>query len=149
MPDLYSEIGQNARSTAPTSEMGTPKITPVILNSVGETLPNGSSSWAPNDTDAGNYLVNSEFRAPNSDIFKAIRALQEYVEVYEVGCTSGSSILTVMCRDSSIPYNPGTTFQDVQARVTKLETAVRNALGMGGQFVQVEIGRIKDDDTEI
>jgi len=149
MADLYSEIGQNARSTAPSSEMGTPKITPVILNANGSTLPNGETVWAPNDTDEGNYLINSEFRAANSTIFRAIRALQEYVEVYEIGCTSDSSILTVMCRDSSIPYNPGDTFQNSPNTITILETAVRNALFPDGQDVIVEIGRVKDDDTEL
>jgi hypothetical protein len=147
MPDLYSEIGQNARRTIPSSEFGTPKITPVILLTNGETLPSGNTVWAPNDSDEGNYLIDSDFRAPNSDIFKVVRAVQEFCEVYEVGCTSDSSILTVMVRDSSIPYDAGDTFQNVNNVITKLQTAAREALD--GALVTAKIGRIKDDDTEV
>jgi hypothetical protein len=51
-----------------------------------------------------------------------------------------------MCRDSSIPYNAGDTFQNEGNTITKLQTAVRAALG--GAAVIVRIGRIADDDTD-
>jgi len=50
-----------------------------------------------------------------------------------------------MCRDSSIPYDAGTTFQNDGSTITKLQTAVRAALG--GALVEVTIGRIVDNDT--
>ena len=146
MADLYSEIGQNARRTIPSSEFGTPKITPVIIDTNEETLPNGDNSWVDED-DVENYNIDGEYRAPNSDVFKAEQAIQEFCEIHEVGCTSDSYILTVLVRDSSIPYDAGDTFQNAGNTITKLQTAVRAALD--GAAVTVKIGRIKDDDTEV
>jgi hypothetical protein len=146
MADLYSVIGQNARRTIPSSEFGTPKITPVIINTEEETLPNGDNSWV-DESDVENYNIDGEYRAPNSDVFKAVQAIQEFCEIHEVGCTSDSYILTVLVRDSSIPYDAGDTFQNAGNTITKLQTAVRAALG--GAAVTVKIGRIKDDDTEV
>jgi hypothetical protein len=144
MADLYSSIGQNARRIKPSSEFGTPKITPVILNTDEVTLPSGNDVWANNDTDVENYEITSDYQT-QGDVFLAVQAIQQYCEVYEVGCSADSDFLTVMCRDSSIPYNDGTTFQDVGSTITKLQTAVRAALG--GAAVLVQIGRIADDDT--
>jgi len=144
MADLYSSIGQNARRIFPTSEMGTPKITPVILDTDSQTLPSGESSWTSNDTDVQNYLITSEYQT-RGDIFKAVQAVQQFCEVYEVGGSSDSDFLTIMCRDSSIPYDAGTTFQNDGSTITKLQTVVRAALG--GAAVLVTIGRIVDNDT--
>jgi hypothetical protein len=144
MADLYSSIGQNTKRIFPTSEMGTPKITPVILNTDEVTLPSGNDVWANNDTDVENYDITSDYQT-QGDVFLAVQAIQQFCEVYEVSCSSDSDFLTVMCRDSSIPYNAGTTFQNVGSTITKLQTAVRAALG--GAAVLVQIGRIADDDT--
>jgi hypothetical protein len=144
MSDLYASIGQNTKRIFPTSELGTPKITPVIVNTDGETLPSGESSWTSNDTDVQNYLITSEYQT-RGDVFLAVQAIQQYCEVYEIGGSSDSNYLTVMCRDSSIPYDAGTTFQNSGNTITKLQTLVRAALG--GALVLVTIGRIKDDDT--
>jgi len=144
MADLYSSIGQNTRRIFPTSEMGTPKITPVIISTDGETLPSGNSTWADDDNDVDNYDITSDFQT-QGDVFLAVQAIQQFCEVYEVGGSSDSSILTIMCRNSSIPYDDGTTFQNDGTTITKLQTAVRAALG--GAAVLVTIGRIKDDDT--
>ena len=152
MADLYSltpqgmtnTFGGNTKRIFPTSEMGTPKITPVILDTDSQTLPSGESSWTSNDTDVQNYLINSEYQT-RGDIFKAVQAVQQYCEVYEVGGSSDSDFLTLMCRDSSIPYDAGTTFQNDGSTITKLQTAVRAALG--GAAVLVTIGRIVDNDT--
>jgi hypothetical protein len=138
-------FGANTRRIFPTSEMGTPKITPVILYTDGETLPSGESSWTSNDTNVQNYLITSEYQT-RGDVFLAVQAVQQFCEVYEVGCSSDSDYLTVMCRDSSIPYNDGDTFQNEGNTITKLQTAVRAALG--GAAVIVRIGRIADDDTD-
>jgi hypothetical protein len=145
MADLYSSIGQNTKRIFPSSEFGTPKITPVIINVNGQTLPSGNDVWANNDTDVDNYLITSDYQT-QGDVFLAIQAVQQFCEVYEVGCSSDSSILTVMCRDSSIPYDAGDTFQNEGNTITKLQTAVRAALS--GATVLVRIGRIKDDDTD-
>ena len=146
MADLYSEIGQNARRIFPTSEMGTPKVTPIILDAGSATLPGSNQSvWTSTDTDAGNYLITSEYQT-QGDVFKAVQAIQQYCDVHEVGCTSGSTDLTVFVRDSSIPYDAGDTFQNPGNVITKLQTAVRAALG--GAEVEVTIGRVKDDDTD-
>ena len=155
MADLYSQVirgdgvstatvGGNTKRIFPTSEMGTPKITPVILDTDNVTLPSGESSWTSNDTDVQNYLITSEYQT-RGDVFLAVQAVQQFCEVYEVGGSSDSDILTLMCRDSSIPYDAGTTFQNDGSTITKLQTAVRAALG--GAAVLVTIGRIVDNDT--
>ena len=145
MADLYnSDLGRNTKRIFPTSEMGTPKITPVILYTDSQTLPSGQSSWTSNDTDVQNYLITSEYQT-RGDVFLAVQAVQQFCEVYEVGGSSDSDYLTLMCRDSSIPYDAGTTFQNDGSTITKLQTAVRAALG--GALVEVTIGRIVDNDT--
>jgi len=150
MADLYSQaiggttFGKNTKRIFPTSEMGTPKITPVILDTDSQTLPSGESSWTSNDTDVDNYSITSEYQT-RGDIFKAVQAVQQFCTVYEVGGSSDSDFLTLMCRDSSIPYDAGTTFQNDGSTITKLQTAVRAALG--GAAVLVTIGRIVDNDT--
>ena len=146
MADLYATLGDNRR-TAPSSEFGTPRITTVFLDSDGQTLPDGETGWAINDSDADNLLKTGEFQSPNSNVFRAVQAIQQYCEVYQVGGSSDSFYLTVMCRDSSIPYDDGTSFVDAGSTITKLQTAVRAALG--GAAVLVQIGRIKDDDTRV
>jgi hypothetical protein len=75
-----------------------------------------------------------------------VQAIQQFCTVYEVGASTISEHLTVMCRDSSIPYDAGTTFQNDGSPITVLQTAVRAALG--GALVTVNIGRIEDDDTD-
>ena len=143
MADLYSALSRGGRVKP--NAMFIPQLTPVILNTDEQTLPSGLTAWTENDSDTDNYLLTSEYQAQRGDIFKAVQAIQQYCEVFEVGGNSDSDFLTVMCRDSSIPYNDGTTFQNVGSTITKLQTAVRAALG--GAAVLVQIGRIADDDT--
>jgi hypothetical protein len=145
MADLYSSIGQNTKRIFPSSELGTPKITPVIINTDGETLPSGATTWADADTDVDNYSITSDYQT-QGDVFLAVQAMQQFCEVYEVGGSSDSNILTVMCRDSSIPYDAGTSFQNDFTTITVLQNAVR--AGLGGTQVLVQIGRVVDDDTD-
>ena len=156
MADLYSQtivgdgvstytVGGNTKRIFPTSEIGTPKITPVIINTDGQQLPSGQTTWADDDTDVENYNIDSDYQT-QGDVFLAVQALQQFCTIYEIGCSSDSSDLTVLCRDSSIPYDAGDTFQNAGNTITKLQTAVRAALG--GAEVIVRIGRIKDDDTD-
>jgi hypothetical protein len=143
MADLYSlSRGSRVKPNA----MFVPQLTPVVLNTNGETLPSGNNVWCPNDSDSENYNLDSDYQQQRGDIFKAVQAIQEFCEVYEVGGSSDSSWLTVMCRDSSIPYDEGDTFQNDGNTITKLQDAVRAALG--GAEVSVRIGRITDDDTD-
>ena len=137
--------GVNTRRIFPSSEFGTPKITPVIINTDGQTLPSGENTWADSDNDVDNYDDTSDYQT-QGDVFLAVRAIQQFCEIYEVGGSSDSNYLTLMCRDSSIPYDAGTTFQNDGSTITKLQTAVRAALG--GAAVEVTIGRISDDDTD-
>jgi hypothetical protein len=145
MPDLYSVIGQNARRTQPSSEFGTPRLTTVFLNANGETLPDGLTYWS-DDTDAENLLITGNFQSANSNVFLAVQAIQEYCEVYQVGGTADSSSFSVAVRDSSIPYDDGTTFVNVGSTITKLQTAVRAALN--GAAVSVVVGTFRDDDLD-
>ncbi len=145
MADLYSSIGQNTKRIIPSSELGTPKITPVIISTAGQTLPSGETAWAADDSNNDNYSITSDYQT-QGDVFLAVQAVQQYCEVYEVGCTSDSYRLTIMCRDSSIPYDDGTSFLNEGSTITKLQTAVRAALG--GATVNVLIGQIGDSDTD-
>jgi hypothetical protein len=145
MADLYSTIGQNARSTAPSSEFGTPRITTVFVDTDEVTLPSGLSYWS-DDTDAENLLKTGDYQSANSMIFRAVQAIQQYCEVYQVGGSADSNYLAVAVRDSSIPYDSGTTFVDVGSTITKLQTAVRAALG--GAAVLVKVGTFRDDDLD-
>jgi hypothetical protein len=146
MADLYSSIGQNARRTKPSSEFGTPRITTVFLNTDGETLPDGETGWAVNDSDADNLLITGEFQSANSNVFRAVQAIQQYCEVYQVGGSADSNSLSVAVRDSSIPYDDGTSYLDVGSTITKLQTAVRAALD--GAAVLVSVGTFRDDDLD-
>ncbi len=146
MADLYNTtLGQNTKRIFPTSEMGTPKITPVILSTNGQTLPSGETEWAADDSNNDNYSITSDYQT-QGDVFLAVQAIQQYCEVYEVGCTSGSYRMTVMCRDSSIPYDAGTSYLNEGSTITTLQTVVRAALG--GALVNVLIGQIGDSDTD-
>jgi hypothetical protein len=151
MADLYSQVignttfGGNTKRIVPSSEFGTPKITPVIISTGGQTLPSGNDVWANNDTDVDNYDITSDYQT-QGDVFLAVQAIQQFCEVYELGGSSDSNFLTVMCRDSSIPYDAGTTFQNDGTTITTLQDVVRAALG--GAAVLVYIGRTVDDDTD-
>lgn len=146
MADLYSTLGSNARKIVPSSTFGTPQLTSIILNTDGETLPNETEYWCPNDEDLDNYSPDSDFGSAGSDVYYAVRAIQQYCEVFQVGGSSDSNYFTIIVRDSSIPYGPGQTFQSEGETVAALQTAVREALG--GTAVLVTIGRITDDDTD-
>ncbi len=146
MADLYTELGGNARRTAPSSEFGTPRLTTVFLDSDSATLPDGETGWAINDSDADNLLTTGEFQSPNSNVFLAVQAIQQYCEVYQVGGSADSNFLSVACRDSSIPYDDGTSYLNVGSTITKLQDAVRAALG--GAAVLVKVGVFRDDDLD-
>jgi len=147
MADLYNTtLGQNTKRIFPTSEMGTPKITPIVLNTNGQTLPSGETGWAIADSNNNeNYNIDSAYQT-QGDVFLAVQAVQQYCEVYEVGCSNDSNRLTIMVRDSSIPYNAGTTFLNEGSAITKLQDVVRAALG--GAEVLVLIGQIAETDTD-
>lgn len=157
MADLYNQIirgdgvstatlGGNTKRIFPSSELGTPKITPVIIwTNFNNDLPSGGENWAENDSDADNYSLDSDYQT-QGDVFIAVRAVQQFCEVYEVGGSSESNFLTLMCRDSSIPYDEGDTFQNDGNTIAVLQTAVQAALG--NTSTTVRIGRVVDDDTD-
>jgi hypothetical protein len=145
MADLYSTLGANARRTRPSSEFGTPRITTVFVDTNGETLPSGLTYWS-DDTDAENLLKTFDYQSANSMVFRAVQAVQQFCEVYQVGGSADSNYLAVACRDSSIPYDDGTTFVNVGSTITKLQTVVREALG--GAAVLVVVGAFRDDDLD-
>lgn len=145
MANLYSTLGINARRIVPSSTFGTPHLTSLVLLA-DSVLPNGTSNWCPNDSDDANYDPAGDFASPGSDVYLAVRAIQQYCEVFLVGGSSFSDYFTVIVRDSSIPYGPGQTFQSEGQSIAALEAAVSEALD--GATVFVRIGRITDDDTD-
>jgi len=138
MADLYAAtisgdsaytVGANNRRTGVTSEMGTPRLTPLIIDNYGDTT-----------------FYENQFSNPNSIQFKIIQALQQWVTIYVIGQVD-SSDFTILVRDSSIPYNDGDTFANVDNSVDKLEAAVR-ALGVEFENYTVKIGEIDGDETD-
>ena len=152
MADLYSQtivgdgvstytVGNNTRNLQPTQETGTPRLTPIIIEGLLD------------PTDSNEDWPSSELGLErNGPQFKVLQALQQFVTVYSVGDSRGSSdTLAVICRDSSIPYDDGETFKDVTSTITKLQTAVR-AIPTDDNYkysdLTVEIGMISDDDND-
>jgi hypothetical protein len=145
MADLYSTLGSNARRTRPSSEFGTPRITTVLIDTDESTLPSGETYWST-DTDAENLLTTGDYQSANSMVFRAVQAIQQFCEVYQVGGSADSNYLAVACRDSSIPYDDGTSYVNVGSTITKLQTVVREALD--GATVLVKVGTFRDDDLD-
>jgi len=145
MADLYAQLSRASRRVQPNS-MLIPRLTPIILDTDGETLPSGQTAWCENDTDTDNYLSTSDFQSQNGDVFKAVQAIQQYCEVYEIGGASDSNLMTVLVRDSSVPYDADTNFQSEGSVITALQNVVRAALDDAA--VIVKIGRMTDDDTD-
>jgi hypothetical protein len=116
-----------------------------MLDTDGVTLPGSLTYWS-DDTDSENLLTTGDFQSANSNVFRAVQAVQQYCEVYQVGGSADSNYLAVAVRDSSIPYDDGTTFVNVGSTITKLQTAVRAALG--GAAVLVVVGTFRDDDLD-
>jgi hypothetical protein len=87
MPDLYSNtaLAGNARKTVPSSQFGTRKLSFCVIN---------VSDIGDNYTDA------------DSVFYKAIRAIQQNVEIYAVGTPSGNYV-TVVVADDTEPYSEG------------------------------------------
>jgi len=122
-----------------TSELGTPRLTPIIIS--GLEGPDGDD-WPTSQSG-----LNSD-----SPQFHVIRAVQTWAEIYQIGDTRGSSsYFTVICRDSSIPYDSGDSYTAVGNTVTKLQSAVR-ALEPVGDYdfsdCTVVVGLLSDDDTD-
>jgi hypothetical protein len=140
MADLYNQVlvgdgvstytvGANNRKTGVTSEMGTPRLTPLVIYNDGDY-----------------YFYESEFDDPNSKQFQIIQTLQQFVEIYTIGEVDDYDF-TVLVRDSSIPYNDGDTFEDDGSEVDILQDAIR-ALGSDFEDHTVTIGEIDGDDTD-
>lgn len=145
---VASRLGDNTRKIGkPRSDFATPTNLPLNVRTGGETLPGTeSSSWTTSSNDNDNFLSTSEFNDSNSDIARAVNVIQQYCEVYEVGGASNSSIFTIMVRESSVPYNDGQSFLDEGASITKLTNALNAEFGFTN--MEVDIGRIVDDDTD-
>jgi hypothetical protein len=157
MADLYNQvivgdgvstysISNNTRNLQPTSEIGTPRLTPLYIQGLRDPITLEESG------SADDWFSSKDGLAKNSAQFKVVQALQQFVTIYKVGDTRGeSSFFTVLCRDSSIPYDGSDTFKDVGNNITKLQDAVRltpadDDFDYGG--VIVKIGMISDDDTD-
>jgi hypothetical protein len=151
MADLYSQVirgdgvssytvGNNTRNLQPTQETGTPRLTPIIIDDL----------YTAAD-DIADWPISQLGLAKNGPQFKVLQALQQFVTVYSIGDSRGDDKLTVICRDSSIPYDDGKTFKDVEEVITKLQTAVR-AIATDDEYkyssLTVNIGLISDDDTD-
>jgi hypothetical protein len=108
MPDLYSsDLGGNARKTVDTSKFGTRELS---FHQV-----EGLNGVGTNYTDS------------DSLFFKAVRALQEQVEIYAVG-TPDTNNFTVVIAADTCPYDTGESNGD-GSRNSRLEGIIRTATG--------------------
>jgi hypothetical protein len=136
MADAYSQtisgeagaatLGGNTRKTGVTSEMGTPRLTPLVIYNDGDY-----------------YFYESEFDDSNSKQFQIIQTLQKFVEIYTIGQVD-SYDFTVFVRDSSIPYGANQTFENDGQTVDILQNAIR-ALGSEFEDHTVRIAQLDGD----
>ena len=114
MPDLYSNVvgngetfGHNARKTVDTSKFGTREL---------------SFHQIEMGTD-----VATGYTAANSVFYRAVRALQEQVEIYTVGTPQGNNFTVVIAADTC-PYDNGESNGD-GSRNARLEGIIDAACG--------------------
>jgi hypothetical protein len=108
MPDLYSsDLGANARKTVDTSKFGTREL---------------SFHQVENLNGVGTNYTDSD-----SLFFKAVRALQEQVEIYAVGTPSANDFTVVIAADTC-PYDDGDSNGDGN-RNSRLEGIIEAATG--------------------
>jgi len=107
MPDIYSSVGQNARKTVDSSKFGTREL---------------SFHQVEDVTDVGTNYTDS-----NSIFYKAVRALQEQVEIYAVGTPSGNSFTVVIAADTC-PFPDGRSNGDGNTN-SRLEGIIDAACG--------------------
>ena len=108
MPDLYSsDLGLNARKTVDTSKFGTRELSFHQVQMGADVYTNYTSS--------------------NSLFFKAVRALQEQVEIYTVGTPQGNDFTVVIAADTC-PYDNGESNADGN-RNARLEGIIDAACG--------------------
>jgi len=120
MADLYAAtisvdsaytVGANNRKTDKTTRMGTPDLTTLVVTG-----------------DEGvDYNNEGDWNSPNSDFSVAIRALQQWVEIYHIHEPNFDEI-TVQVRASSVPLASDEALEDGDTN-TVLSNAVSTALG--------------------
>jgi hypothetical protein len=145
---VASRLGDNTRKIGkPRSDLATPTNLPLNVRTGDNTLPgSGSTNWTTDSNDNDNFLSTSEFNDSNSDIARAVKVIQQYCEVFEIGGNSGNQMITIMVRESSVPYNDGQSFLNEGDSITKLTDALNAEFGF--TTMEVDIGRIVDDDTD-
>jgi hypothetical protein len=109
MPDLYSNtaLAGNTRKTVDTTKFGTRELSFHQVEGV---------------TGAGTNYTDS-----NSIFYKAVRALQEQVEIYAVGTPSGDNFTVVIAADTC-PYPAGRSNGDGNTN-SRLEGIIDAACG--------------------
>jgi hypothetical protein len=108
MPDLYNtDLGANARKTLESTKFGTREL-----------------SFHQIDNLDG---ADTNYDQANSVYYKAVRALQEQVEIYAVGRPSGSTFTVVIAADTC-PYPDGQHNGDGNQN-GRLQDIVRAATG--------------------
>lgn len=108
MPDLYSsDLGSNARKAFDTTKFGTRELSFHQVE-MGEDVSTG-------------------YTEANSLFYKAVRALQEQVEIYAVGTPSGNNFTVVIAADTC-PFPDGRSNGDGNSN-SRLEGIIDAACG--------------------
>lgn len=133
MPDLYSEIGQNAKRVLTSSDSTGPETTWLVVHNSNENW-YGGESWTDEpeltDSDSNNYQA-------------IVDCIQQYCEIYEVVRPEWSR-LALKVRHNSVPYAQGETKND-ENQNSILTTIVRAHPELGNDYT-VWNGRFKGDD---
>jgi hypothetical protein len=140
MADLYSQataydaagaavstLGANTLTVDKTTRLGTPELTTLVVTG----------------NEGIDYNNEGDWNTPNSDYSKAVRALQQWVEIYHIHEPDSGSF-TVQVRASSVPLASDEALEDGDTN-TVLSNAVSAALG---ETVSVWHATIDGDDIE-
>lgn len=124
MPDLYSEIGANAKRVLTRSDNTGPETTWLLVYNNNLNWEGGESSWT----------AEPELTTSDSVNYSAIvESIQTYCEVYEVVRASFGE-LALKVRANSVPYAPGESALDA-GQNTPLTAILQAHPDLGGGYV--------------
>jgi hypothetical protein len=122
MPDLYSEIGQNAKRVLTSSDNTGPETTWLVVH-------NNNENWYGGET----WTDEPELATSDSNNYQAIvDCIQQYCEIYEVVRPEWSR-LALKVRHNSVPY-AGTETKNDQGTNSILTAAVQAHPDLGAAY---------------
>jgi hypothetical protein len=123
MPDLYSEIGANAKRVLTRSDSTGPETTWLLVYNNNQTWEGGES-----------FTADPELTTSDSENYQAIvECIQTYCEIYEV-VRADYGELALKVRANSVPYGTGESALDAGEN-TPLTAILQAHPDLGGAYV--------------